>query len=432
MGGWGGRSAYQELLKLSHTKPSPTLSRRKQMVVGIGLSLVSICFVLFLLELGVRLLPPPYEAATGQLFACQPALGWTGRPNFAGEFENDIFQQTLQFNSLGMHDTEHSPTKPADTFRILMLGDSFVHAVQVDEAATAHQLVEDKLNQMELPTGDSVEVISGGVTNWGTNQQLIFYREQGRQLAPDVVLLMVYLGNDLLDNLPGNVLTIDGVNCYAPYFAVCGDALNPDPLPYAPGLSASPHDCSAGKRTITTLLGRLYQYSRLYQQIEPLIVASKPRRQFGQEYDSPFSALYLPNDEVELEEAWQVTLATITQLRDEVEADGSHFAVALISPEIAVRLATLSPAEQQIFLRDNPTFAEAQADRPNVRLAHFFDEQAIPFLDLTPPMVEHLRTDGTPLYITGEWHWTEEGNRVAAEALAAWLEETAFQVSRKR
>ncbi|MCB9078775.1 MAG: hypothetical protein H6631_14330 [Anaerolineaceae bacterium] len=414
---------------MSAPNSSVAPSRRKQTILGVSLSLISICLVLFLLELGVRLLPPPYDADTGQLFTCQPALGWTGRPNFAGEFQNDLFQQTLHFNRLGMHDAEHSLTKPPDTFRILMLGDSFVHAVQVDEAATAHQLLEDQLNQAEPPTGDKVEVISAGVTNWGTNQQLIFYREQGRQFSPDVVLLMVYLGNDLLDNLPGNVLTIDGVNCYAPYFAVCGDVLNPDPLPYAPGLNDLPHDCAAGKRGLITAMGWLYQHSRLYQQIEPLIVATKPRRQFGQDYDSPFSALYLPNDEVELEEAWQVTLATIAQLRDEVEADGSRFAVALISPEIVVRLATLSPAEQQLFLRDNPTFVEAQADRPNVRLAQFFNDQAIPFLDLTLPMVEHLRAGSPPLYITGEWHWTVEGNRVAAEALAEWFQQNQLITS---
>ena len=181
-----------------------TISRRKQIIIGISLSLISICIVLSLLEIGVRLLPPPYRGDAGPLFACHPTLGWTGRPNFSGEFKNDLFQQMLQFNSLGMHDTEHSLTKPPDTFRILMLGDSFVHAVQVDEAATAHQLLEDKLNQTEPSTGDHVEIISAGVTNWGTNQQLVFYREQGRRFSPDMVLLMIYLGNDLLDNLPGN------------------------------------------------------------------------------------------------------------------------------------------------------------------------------------------------------------------------------------
>lgn len=401
-------------------------SRAKQIGIGVVLSLAGICVVLFLLELGVRFLPPPYEAETGQLFACHPALGWTGRPNFQGEFQNDLFQQELTFNSLGMHDAEHAFAKPPDTFRILMLGDSFVHAVQVEEAATAHQRLEDRLNQTEPPVGDNVEVISGGVTNWGTNQQIIFYREQGRHFAPDLVLLMIYLGNDLLDNLPGNGLTIDGRNCYAPYFAVCGETLNPDPLPYAPGLSGSPHDCSAGKRLAVNGMGRLYRHSRLIQQIEPLLVATKPRRQFGQQYDSPFSALYLPNDEAELEQAWRVTLATIAQLRNEVEADGSRFAVALISPEIVVRLAALSPAEQQVFLADNPAFAEAQVDRPNVRLAQFFDEQQIPCLDLTPTMVEHVRAGDASLYIPGEWHWTAEGNRVAAEALAEWLQKTTF------
>lgn len=417
----------QEILTLSSTKSSAATSRKKQTVIGLSLSLVSVCFVLFLLEIGVRVLPPPYEASTGRLFTCHPALGWTGRPNFQDEYQTDLFQQNLTFNSLGMHDTEHNLTKPPDSFRILMLGDSFVHAVQVDETATAHQLLENKLNQSELAASQQIEVISAGVTNWGTNQQLVFYREQGQQFSPDLVLLMIYLGNDLLDNLPGNVLTIDGKNCYAPYFATCDGQLNPAPLTYAPGLSDSPNDCSAVKRGVVNFMGFLYQRSRLYQQIEPLIIANKPRRQFGQDYASPFSALYLPNDEVELEQAWRVTLATIAQLRDEVEANGAQFTVALISPEIVVRLAALSPEEQQVFLRDNPALAEVQADRPIMRLAEFFEAQKIEYLDLTTPMVEHLIANKIPLYIAGEWHWTDEGNRVAAEALAEWLRELALK-----
>ena len=414
--GWG-------MLKLSNPKKQSI----KQILAGLGLALSGVFAALFLLEIGARWLPPPYEADTGQIFSCHPTLGWTGAPNFAGVVEDPNFRQQVTFNSLGMHDTEHTTVKPPGTFRILMLGDSFVQAVQVSEAETSHQVLENLLNQQ----GQShFEVLSGGVVNWGTNQQLIYYRKQGRQFQPDLVLLLFYIGNDFLDNLPGNAMTAGGFNCYAPYFVMCQGRLQPEPLAYAPGLSSLENSCSSGRLALTNSLGRLFQKSRLYQHIEPLIVARQPRQIFGQRYPSSFSALYFPSGETKLEQAWQVTEATLIQLRREVEADGARFAVVLVSPEIVVRLGMLPPAEQQAVLNANPVLAQAQADRPNRRLAEFLARQHIPFIDLTPLMTKHLAAHQTPLYLLGEGHWTAEGNRVAAHILAGWLRQNNHFESR--
>jgi hypothetical protein len=385
------------------------------------ITIVSVCLTVFVLELGARLLPPPYDPAVGEFFACNSTLGWIGAPNFEGTIEDPSFHQELTFNSLGMHDTEHPLEKPPDVFRILLLGDSFVQAVQVNESETAHQVLEDYLNEQKQTGQPTIEVLSSGVINWGTNQHLVYYREQGHLFQPDLVLLAFYLGNDFSDNLPGNVVTTGGFNCYAPYFAVCNGNLNPTPLAYAPGIGDLQDNCSPLWRTWVNSIGRLFQYSRLYQQIEPLIMATYPRQQFGQSLPSAFSALYFLTSEIELEQAWQVTLTTIAQLQQEVEADGTNFAVVLISPDIIVRLGALSQAEQEVFIKDNPLFADAQADKPNQRLAKFLDRHSIAYLDLQPPMTEHLSAHQTPLYILGEGHWTVEGNRVAAEIMGRWL-----------
>jgi lysophospholipase L1-like esterase len=388
-------------------------------MLGLLLAVSSVCLTLLILEVVVRFLPTPYNAASGEFYACHNSLGWTGAPNFQGVIEDPAFRQEVTFNSLGMYDTDHSLEKAPRTFRILMLGDSFIQAVQVSEVATAHQVLEDHLN--EQTSQPHFEVLSSGVINWGTNQQLIYYREQGRRFQPDLVLVSLYIGNDLSDNLPGNVLTTKGRNCYAPYFAVCNDELTPKSLTYAPGISHMQNNCSPLRRTWINSMGTLYQHSRLYQQIEPLIVANYPRQQFGNTYPLTFTPLYLPNEETELDQAWQITEETIAQLHQEVIADKIQFAVVLISPDIIIRLGALSPAEQAVFLRDNPDFAEAQLGRPNQRLADFLNKQNIPFIDLTQPMIEHWATQGIPLYLLGEGHWTVEGNRVAGELLAQWL-----------
>ncbi|MDM8518733.1 hypothetical protein QUF64_01700 [Anaerolineales bacterium HSG6] len=388
------------------------------------LVIISGCLTLFILEVTVRLLLPlPYPKDDGQFYQCHADFGWTGRPNYEGFIEAGEYQQQLTFNQLGMHDSDHATGHQTDRYRILMLGDSFVHALQVAENQSNHQRLEDNLNQHVEKT---VEVISSGVVNWGTNQQLLYYRKHGREFEPDLVLLMLFIGNDLLDNLPGNLLTTSGINCYAPYFALCADGFNASPLTYAPGISQAEPPCSMSERVLVNSMGWLYQHSRLYQQVEPLLISRSPRQIFGQEHDNPSTALYLPADEPRLEQAWQVTLATIEQFDREVQADGHQFAVALISPSMVVRLMQLNEAAQAQFEQDNPTFKDAQADRPNQRLAEFFQKQGIPYLDLTPALVAHQQANPTPLYFLHDGHWTVEGNRVAAETLSDWFLEQGF------
>ncbi|MDM8528781.1 hypothetical protein QUF58_11315 [Anaerolineales bacterium HSG24] len=413
-------SIISPIIPPMQTTHSPQTTHRLMNVGGkVLLLIISGCLTLFILEMAVRLLLPlPYPNEDGPFYQCHADFGWTGQPDYDGPIDGAEYHQQLRFNRLGMHDTEHATDNQADSYRILMLGDSFVHAVQVDESESNHQQLEDNLNQQ---VDDVVEVISSGVINWGTNQQLLFYRETGREFEPDLVLLMFFIGNDLLDNLPGNRLTIDGINCYAPYFALCGDTLNPMPLTYAPGISQAEPPCSASERALVNSMGWLYQQSRLYQQIEPLLISRSPRQIFGQEHDTPSTALYLPSSDPRLEQAWQVTLATIGQLNAEVRADGHQFAVALISPGMVVRLMQLDEGAQAQFERDNSAFKDAQADRPNQRLAQFLQKEQIPYLDLTPALVAHQQTNLTPLYFLRDGHWTVEGNRVAAETLANWL-----------
>jgi hypothetical protein len=162
------------------SRPTSKKFHSRQILVRFLLVIGSVGLTLLALELVARFLPPPYDPEAGYIFTCHTSLGWLGAPNFQGVFEDGNFRQELIFNSLGMHDTEHTLEKAPDTFRILLLGDSFVQAIQVDEAVSTHQVLEDYLNERAPSGAVRVEVLSSGVVNWGTNQELIYYREQAR------------------------------------------------------------------------------------------------------------------------------------------------------------------------------------------------------------------------------------------------------------
>lgn len=82
--------------------------------------------------------------------------------------------------------------------RIAVLGDSFVQALQVDYDKNFTALLEEKLN-----TRDSTytwEMLNFGTGGQGTSEQIIKYEYVVKGYDPDIVLLVLYEGNDYSDN----------------------------------------------------------------------------------------------------------------------------------------------------------------------------------------------------------------------------------------
>jgi hypothetical protein len=349
-------------------------------------------------------------------------MGWVGRPDFEGVISSPgEYSHSIRFNSAGMHDTEHAFEKKSDVFRILWVGDSYVQAAQVAESQTAHQQLEDLLNKQLGSPEQSFEVISAGVSNWGTGQELIYYREQGRLYRPDIVILLFFIGNDVNDNLPGHALTLDGFNCFAPYFPMCDNHLDLEPWYYIPGLDVTWGSCSIVYKWLTSSLSFIQQHSYIAARIEPLLLSVKEPRRIGQELEAPSIALYLPQESRELQYGWRVTRGLLTQFNREVKADGTDFVVAIIAPERIIWLSQFTEAQLQYFYQTNPLLAKAKVNRPNQHPVPFLKNQGIPALDLQQPMLDYSMATGTQLYFHADTHWTVDGNRLAAQLIFDWL-----------
>ena len=374
----------------------------------------------------MRLLPLPANAGGffmgfSSRYMCSPTTGWIVRPNFQEFVTGPEYSLPLQFNSAGLHDTDHTLEKADNVFRILLVGDSFAQAAQVQEVQTAHQQLEDILNEKLGHPERIFEVINAGVSAWGASQELVYYREQGRLYQPDLVLLLFFTGNDIENNLPGHAVTVNGFNCFAPYFPLCDGKLDPEPWYYVPGLDPAWDSCSPPHRWLSSALAYFQQNSHLLARIEPILLLLKERRMYGQEFGFPHTALYLPNESEELRYGWQVTEALLAQFNEEVKADGTGFAIAVIGPYQAISLALYNETQLQTLYQSEPFLREADVDLPNRRLLSFLHTQNIPAVDLQQPMIDHSAATGTRLYFPLDGHWTVEGNRLAAEIMAYWL-----------
>ena len=131
-------------------------------------------------------------AETGHRYLYDPRLGWRNIPGWNAE----TFERPLAINSKGLRDREYAYAKPKGAKRALVLGDSFTwgYGVANDEIFT--EVLEKRLAAAPVEW----EILNAGVSGWGTDQELLFFIDEGVKYSPDIVVLAFYLINDPVNN----------------------------------------------------------------------------------------------------------------------------------------------------------------------------------------------------------------------------------------
>ncbi len=108
-------------------------------------------------------------------------------------------------------------------------------------------------------------------------------------------------------------------------------------------------------------------------------------------------------------------LATLSQLRRDVEAAGGRYAVVLIPDKLRV-LGPYCRWEEGALLADSPS----QLSTLPSALAEWAAQESVAFLDLTPAL-DRSAAGGAIPWAAWDTHWNAVGSRVAARAIDAWL-----------
>jgi hypothetical protein len=98
----------------------------------------------------------------------------------------------IKSNRLGMRDREYAEIKPANTYRIVLLGGSHDQGTAVKDNETYENLVEDRLNEKAPdPRYSRYEILNMSVGGSGILQRLLRLEQQGFQFAPDMALFSI-------------------------------------------------------------------------------------------------------------------------------------------------------------------------------------------------------------------------------------------------
>jgi hypothetical protein len=315
----------------------------------------------------------------------------------------------IEINADGWRGPPSALERPAGTFRIALLGDSYIEAFEVPFEKTVGELLEGRLSALR---GAPVEVLNFGHGGYGTTQELLVLQQEVWKYSPDLVLLAVTTGNDISDNSR----RLKGTD-YVPYHVFRGESLVLDT-----GFLQSKGYRSRAMWT-RRMLG-LVRYSRLAQLVNRVRRTGRTteRRHSNR---TPGKELGM-RDEVQLaptapewQEAWRVTEGVLRLMRDECRAHRTAFALVTLTRGIQV---TPVPQEKERFLR---ALGAKDLYYPERRLAAFGRQEGIPVLNLAPAMAERAVRDHVYFHAhrdsLGVGHWREEGHRAAADLIAPWL-----------
>jgi len=314
------------------------------------------------------------------------AMHYPGITRRLAQYGHDV-----TFNSAGMRDREHTLAKPPGVFRILLLGDSFMEALQVPFEASLPSLLE---RDLEAQTGKRVEVVNGGVSGWGTDDELRYLTEYGLKYQPDLVVVAMTLHNDISDNLREDWHTMRG-----------GQLAD---QPRAP-MSFVQYKVVQLKAFIATR----FQTYQLWRRVRH----GGEMRQTGRLLNSHIVQLFREPTPERIEWGFQFTSLLLGRLKEVTSAQGGRVMLVLLPLRVQ-----LSDSSFAAFVRASGVPpAQMREGEPQRRVTAIADSLGLPVVDLLPAFRRWTADSAAPLYLEWDGHWNEAGHKLAAEVVTAGI-----------
>jgi hypothetical protein len=349
----------------------------------------------------------PCRDNAGMFWEPSRFVGWVHTPSVQGWAQRCLrgkpeWQVYTHINSHGLRDRE-IPYERSGKFRILALGDSFTEGLQVPVENTFTKRLEQRLGTPDMP----VEVLNGGVSGYGTDNELLWYLQEGYKYRPDVVLLIFNTSNDVLENHNGLMRGTGFPYPDKPYFDFESGRLVaqrlplPEPRPRA--------------RVLAYAQRILSRYSTLYRLLPAFSVGPGGAHAALPPVPGTLpTQIYLASYPAEWRDAWRITRGLVLRLRHEVEARGSKFAVVVINAKEEV-----SERRWKWTLFANPALKGPwDVDKPNRLITSFLKRRGIRTIPLLDTFRVYFKTTGASGFYEWDVHWAPGGHELAANAIA--------------
>lgn len=319
------------------------------------------------------------------LFMPDPVIGYRLRPNARTHYVTSEFATDIAINAQGVRDSRDIGPKPPHERRIVVLGDSLVLSVQVQEQQTFCRLLEDRLNRNAR--GITYRVINAGVQGYGPVEELLFFRHVAKALEPDLVIETIFVGNDAEDA------------------AASASKLN----------ESSAELPQVVTETMVGRLRRIVRRSMVLQVLRLRVVAVTDRLANWWSPPEPVLQSYAATPAPRIDEGLRISRECVREIAQEAAASGARTAVLLMPARFQVDDADYGRLKATVEQMGGTLLRDGASDRFNAAL------ETLPFPRMDVLAALRAARPGSGVFFQQTVHLTPRGHEVVAEALEAFL-----------
>ncbi|OGW72588.1 MAG: hypothetical protein A2Y02_01485 [Omnitrophica bacterium GWA2_52_12] len=319
-------------------------------------------------------------------------------------------------NRFGYRDREWTEEKPDGTFRVAVLGDSYVEALQVDHGKTFLALAEKKLSQA---AGRKIEFMNFGRSCFTQSEELLVLTRDILKFKPDLVIVFYYAINDIGDLAPPTALSL-----MRPFYEELPDgSLKLDTSfnkTRAFKMKTWLNPFKKRSTLISLITERFIIFERVKQAEQTGLLGSDPD---AHESLRAYLSLATSTPEPQYVKNYRLSKRLLSEMARTSQAHQARFML------VNIDLPSYLPEVAQKFKSVNPTFDPDFFDQD---LAVFAAKEDMLFLGLEEPFRQKAQALGRPLHfkywdaigIKGYWeygahtgHWNEDGHALVADQL---------------
>lgn len=397
----------QPSLSISNSEKAFAPIQSKSKLISKWILLV-LLFVVSLLafEVALRIFwVPPLETREEFLVQYDPILGWRKTPYAAAIHKNHEYTVIEKYNSKGLRGPEYSYQKPANEYRIVVLGDSHAEGHSVQFKDLFSEVLKRKLNETQRSV--HYEVINTGTGGYSTDQELLFFQNEGRKYQSDFTVLAFSLNNVWYNSLTAIS------SWHKPSFELKDGKLHLTHVP-VPKFEESFYT-----KMRRFLKKNIYAAKFIHDHISH----SRFYWFLSRSGLTPFPdqlRVWQRKETAQIREAWKLTEALLIKLKEEMESSGNRFLVFYVPVAASVYPEAWQEKQREYGLSES----EWDPFQDGRKLGEICRRRGIDFVN----PVERFRRAAVQnphqeYYSFKNEHWVREGHQLGGEILFEYLTE---------
>lgn len=361
---------------------------------------VALIIAFALVEIGVRVFVPQERP----IFIADPLIRTIHKANIDTIREKGTeVKAHIQTNAQGFVGEDFVHEKPAGTYRIAAIGDSFTEAFDVDVDKSFSALIATQLTDAHQTP---YQVYNFGISGSGSTLEYLTYTKYAQSYSPDLVLWQIYLGNDLADDL---LLRADSLSTSTATTTTTTETHTGYLRSFLSNTFQSPR----------FFIREFEKISAVHEMLARYGIVSRMLSHYDEERTYPFVYdVYNSGETTVFTKNFSHMCDSVKEFNKETTAHGTRLVVLIIPAREEV-----IDEEWNAILEQYPTMKDKTWDRllPQKQLKKCLEQEGVSYVDMYPVFKQQIASGAPRMYYYTDQHINGVGHETVSKSVVDYL-----------